>query len=322
MRLPENDWAFAGLELRTQSDYEKVYGNSNFSGKVHDSSLLYRWQWELVADACIDLSQSEADDSNHHLLITWLLNAAIVLEGESSERCYRVIASYLKDENPRIREWAALACTDERNPKRSIEWIVPLLDDSNRRVRLSAVSGLRILSAYSAAPLDALLDALIHEDEEVRLFASGALGSMAYFGHAADDIFDRLLDVHKNDPSLNVRVRALYDMANFESQHHRLVPFIRAAMQRSEVEYREAAVDALMNNDSFDIDICLEIVFAGVSDPSTSVREANCWLLQSLDVNLLVPHRERLETLAQSDDECIRDTADGFLSRIAYKMNK
>ena len=315
LRFPENEWAFARLELRTQSVYPTTPGAGM---KAHDPSTLYQWQWRMVGNACIELSRENPDIATRLLLIKWLRRVADTQDIKTSERYNAVIYGYLTDKNASVRQRAALYCADSRSPEQSIKMIQPLLNDPNQRVRISAASGLRILSAYSSAPLASLLGALEHDDDQVRMFAAAALGDMARNGHASVDTFNRLVELYENDPAIYVQVRALNAICQFESQRDRIAPHIRSAIANPEKEIRHEAIRMLSEIEPFDEALYLDVTLAGLQEESVDIRALACWMLRyQVITECLRPHRDLLKTLAKNEDWDIREAAKFHLSRLS-----
>ena len=325
LRLPNNGWAFDGLELRTQTDrsVNSSVRSVSMRKKVHDPSTLYLWQWRMFGEACIELSKDNPDIATRLNLIMWLRRAADTQDFEVSSRYYDVLYGYLTDQNSRVRQLSALLCTDPNSPELSTDMIQPLLDDPNQRVREYAIAALGVLAKHSSAPFTSLLTALEHDDDEVRRRAVIGLLRMEHYGHAPEDIFDRFVELYENDSSVAVQGQALNAIFNSKLQREQLAAFMRSAIIHPEEEIRLGAISTLSGIEPVEEALYLEIALVGLQDESKKVHRRACYILRhEIDTELLRPHLDLLKTLATDENQDCREAAEFHLSRLSEGIDE
>lgn len=317
LRLGNTETIFSELERRAQVDVGDF--NPAVTGMMmFDSTSLKQWQWRLVGDACVELKKGDPDVLNRRLLLLWLSHASTNIVGDDGERFFRAMLSFLEDADPGIRRDAAILCADARSPKIALESIRPLLDDPIQQVRVGAVSGLWVLGRYSPAPVPVLVEALNHNDREVRKHATAALGSIAEHGEEPTEVFETLVDVYRSDSDVRVQAQALSAICKFESKRARAYEFMREAFSSPESVLREEAISSLtMMMDQFDEAFDLDFALRGLNDESQHVRLDAVWLLDArISTESLRPHQELLQGFAESDDEEVRRAVRQQLFRI------
>ncbi len=316
LRLGDNHGLFAELDRRTQTDIGKFHPYAT-GMLVTDPESLYHWQWRLVGNACVELKNGDTDVVDRQLLLEWLHRASTNVIGEDADRFSRATVPFLEDDDPGIRRTAALYCADARSPEHAVESIRPLLDDPIQQVRLGAISGLRLLGHYSPAPVPVLVEALKHDDGEVRAHAAAALGSIARYGEEPAEVFETLVDIYRSDSDVQVQAYALGALCEFESQRERAYEFMREAFSSTESVMREEASSSLVMMEQFDEAFDLEFALLGLNDESPDVRSLAAWLLTArISTDSLRPHQELLRGFAESDDENVRGAVRQHLSRI------
>ncbi len=316
LRLGDTQALFAELDRRTQIDVSEF--NPYFTGMLMtDPESLYQWQWRLVGSACVELKKGDTDVLDRQLLLLWLNRASTNIVGDDADRFFRATLSFLGDVDPGIRSDAAIYCADARSPEIALESIRPLLDDPIQQVRLRAITGLRLLGHYSPAPVPLLVEALKHDDGEVRLYATGALGSIAKFGEEPTEVFETLVDIYRSDSDVRVQAQALSALCKFESQRARAYEFMREAFWSTESALREEAIWSLSMMEQFDEAFDLEFALQGLNDESPDVRSQAAWLLNvRISTDSLRPHEELLRGFAKSDDENVRGAVRQHLGRM------
>jgi HEAT repeat protein len=243
------------------------------------------------------------------------------LTDDESDSLHQHQLLFLSSNDPGVRSKATLYCANANYPQRSIDAIQPLLDDPIQRVRLNAVSGLRILGRYTLAPVEVLLNALKHSDPNVRMHASSALGSIAKYNQEPAGAFDALVSVYETDDSPRVRGQALQDLCDFSSQLPETQAHIRAAIRSPDAEVRAGAMWALSSIDTFDTQFEFEATLSAIQDQSADVRDPASWLLQNrIKSDALAPHLELLKSLASSEDEFVRKASRLHLLQMSEKV--
>ena len=316
LRLGDTEALFAELDRRTQINVSEF--NTYFPGMlVTDPESFYQWQWRLVGDACVELKKGDPDVLDRQLLLEWLYRASTHVIGDDADRFFRATLSFLEDADPGIRRTAAIYCADARSPETALESIRPLLDDPIQQVRVGAVSGLWVLGRYSPAAVPVLVEALNHNDREVRAGAAAALGSIAEHGEEPTEVFETLVDVYRSDSDVRVQAQALRAICKFESQRARAHEFMREAFSSPESVLREEAVESLVTMDQFDEAFDLDFALRGLDDESLDVRFFAAWLLnERISTESLRPYQELLRGFAESDDENVRGAVRQQLLRI------
>ena len=317
LRLGDTEALFAELDRRTQINVSGEF-NTYFPGMlVTDPASLYQWQWRLVGNACVELKKGDPDVLNRRLLLLWLHRASTNIVGDDAERFLRANLSFLEDADPGIRSDAAVYCADARSPELALESIRPLLDDPIQQVRLGAITGLRLLGSYSPAPVPVLVEALKDDDGEVRLYATGALGSIAKYGEEPTEVFETLVDIYRSDSDVRVQAQALSAICMFVSQRERAYEFMREAFSSPESALREEAISSLTSMEQFDEAFDLEFALQGLNDESPYVRLLSAWLLNvRISTDSLRPHQELLRGFADSDDDNVRGAVRQHLRRM------
>ena len=316
LRLDDNQALFAELDRRTQINVSEF--NTYFPGMlVTDPESLYQWQWRLVGNACVELKKGDTDVLDRQLLLLWLYRASTHVIGEDADRFFRATLSFLGDDDPGIRRTAAIYCADARSPEIALGSIRLLLDDPIQQVRIGAMSGLRLLGHYSPAPVPVLVEALHHNDREVRAHAAAALGSIAEYGEEPTEVFETLVDIYRSDSDVRVQAQALSAICKFESQRARAYDFMREAFSSPESVLREEAIESLVTMDQFDEAFDLDFALRGLNDESPDVRFFAAWLLnERISTVSLSPHQELLREFAKSDDEDVRGAVKKHLGRM------
>lgn len=309
LRLEDNRAFFAELDRRTQVDVGELYPDSAtyFSFMVTVPASLYQWQWRLVGDTCVALETGDNNVLDRQLLFEWLHRASASVTGEDADRFFRATLSYLEDADPGIRRKAAIYCADSRSPEIAVTAIRPLLDDPIQQVRVGAVTGLRSLGSDSSAPVPVLVEALKHDDGEVRLNAAAALGSIAKYGEEPTGVIETLVGVYRSDSEVRVQAQALSAICKFESQRARAHEFMREAFLSPESALREEAISSLTMMEQFDEAFDLEFALRALNDESPNVRLSASWLLGRISTDSLRPHQELLGRFTDSDDESVRE---------------
>ncbi len=316
LRLEDNQAFFAELDRRTQINVSEFYSDAD-GMMVTDVKVLYQWQWRLVGNTCVELKNGDPDVLDRQLLLEWLYLASTNIIGDDAERFFRATLPFLEDDDPGIRRTAAIYCADARSLEIAMESIRPLLDDPIQQVRVGAISGLRLLGHYSPAPVPVLVEALKHDDGEVRVYATAALGSIAKYGEEPTEVFETLVDIYRSDSDVRVQAQALSAICEFESQRERAYEFMREAFSSPESVMREEAISSLTSMEQFDEAFDLEFTLKGLNDESQYVRADAAWLLNGrISTDSLRPHKELLRGLAESDDENVRGAVRKHLGRI------
>ena len=316
LRLEDNQAFFAELDRRTQIDVSKFYPDVT-GMMVTDVEVLYQWQWRLVGNTCMKLKEGDTDVLDRRLLLRWLSRASTNIIGDDADKFFRAMLSFLEDADPGLRRDAAIYCADARSPEVALAYIRPLLNDPIRQVRIGAMSGLQLLGHYSPAPVPVLVEALKHDDREVRAHAAAALGFMAKNLEEPTEIFEMLVDIYRSDSEARVRAQALSAICKFESQRARAYEFMREAFSSAESVIREEAISSLTTMDQFDEAFDLEFALRGLDDESQYVRLDAVWLLDArISTESLRPYQELLRGFAESDDENVRGAVRQQLLRI------
>lgn len=309
LRLDDNEWAFAALQDRVLPDVSKYDPGAT-------GSALYAWQWRKVANACIDLLGDKPLPADRIELVQWLWLTLGSLDENDARRVHREMISLLSDENAQVRAFAVQSCAHSRFPEDSVKAIRPLLDDANPRVRNSAVTALWIL-AVGHEPFPTLLEALQHEDWQVRRSVASALKSIVKSGRhqpTPKGTYQALVASYENDAHAEVRAMALSALCKFPADDY-IRTALRQALDNSEAVIRAEARWQLAGA-QFEPQLVLTAVLSGVTDESASVREPSLWLLENkIPSESLRPHLDWLRSLAASDDEPVRKAARAHLER-------
>ena len=318
LKLENNQAFFAELDRRTQTDVSNLYPDSDSTGLlVTDSESLYQWQWRFIGNICIDLMKDDSDVLDRQMLYAWFYFASISVPVEDAHRIFRATIPLLADDDPRIRGLAVIYCADSRFSEEAVEAISPLFDDPIQQVRLSAVNGLGTIGMHNSAPLPILVDALNHEDAQVRAGAAAHLGVIANTGEEPKLAFETLVNVYETDSDVEVRAEALGAIWEFKSHRKRAIEYLREAFSSTESVMREKAMYLLSIMDQFDEAFDLEFALKGLTDESAGVRSGAAWILQSrISTDSLRPHVEFLRELLDSGDEELQGMMWLLLKRI------
>jgi len=174
-----------------------------------------------------------------------------------------------------------------------------------------------LLGRYSPAPVPVLVEALKHDDREVRAYAAAALGSIAKYGEEPTEVFEMLVHIYRSDSEVLVQGGALSAICKFESQRERAYEFMREAFSSTESVMREQAIWSLTMMEQFDETFDIEFALQGLNDESPHVRSQAAWLLNvRISTDSLRPHQELLREFAESDDENVRGAVRQHLRRI------
>ena len=261
----------------------------------------------FIGNTCIDLIDDDSNVFERHILFDWLYRASTSIPVEDADRFFQATISFLADDDPGIRERAAIFCADGRYSKEAVEAIRPLLNDPVQQVRLSAVTGLGVIGMYSPAPLSILVDALEHEDTQVRVRAAETLGLDAEYIEEPKAVFETLVNVYETDSDVEVRAGALGAICSFESRRERAIEYMREAFWSTESLMREKAIESLTMMEQFDESFELEFALKGLTDESADVRFWAAWIIESrISTDSLRPHEEFFRKLADTGDEELR----------------
>jgi HEAT repeat protein len=309
LRVDDRPWVVDGIQYHiTETHTHPALGTPMH---VPSDERLWQWQWRLLARSILMRIEDEARVSQRTAYHSWLAVVADV-GGDAALRqaCMDALARELSHPDANVRYSAAIYSVNYEDIDGSINRAVGLLDHDDSRTRIAGVTSLRIIAVRTGHGVPALIDALEHEDAEVRMSALSAIGSTAKYFRPVPEAFD---PVHalEHDDSGDVRYMRVQTLANLQSDDDAWNT-IHGALRDEDPHVRRGGLDAAAERHPRPPAVSL-LMLECLDDPDADVRQTAAWILPYIDSDVLLRHAEMLESFLNHDDPTVRDAVRRFI---------
>lgn len=311
LRVDDRPWVIEGIQYHITEYFE----HPDFMPAIpyYCESRLWRWQWRLLGRTALQRMAIEDRSDIRGGYHQWL---AVIRDcedcGPIRDDVMQALIAEMSHDDVGVRRSAVFFGTDHRDPEGSTRRAMAMLEDDDPRTRVGAVSVLWTLGHDYEPAKNALLEAITHEDPEVRsmaVFAIGSIGEEVHFPEGEAALYGL-----KDDPSGEVRryrVKSLARMQHESDARHTIADALR-----SEDPYeRSGGVYAGYDMESRPLYISAMII-ERLGDESDIVRDMAVWLVEYLTVEELATRKETLRSLLGHDDEAVRYAASNALRRL------
>ncbi len=329
-QFEQDDAVITAIDGRMSVEHEHPI----FAGPmlVPEKAQLFEWQWRWLAARVIDLL---ADDdlmaSHRDMYFSWASTMQEFLAEDEAlrNRLTAAIVRFLSHRSPNARGAAAIYGVDVSDPAGTIERLVPLFDgpgaDTDLRVRRAGVTGLQLLLHYTGSELaiDALIDALDHDEIEVKTAAAAALGSFARYNEGDWPVAEEALRkaIERTDGEIGEHREWMIAGFGAFAEQEELKPLLHKWLTSDDPHTRAGALRVLMDkNIPLDRYVGYVVAELHIDDPTPGTFSSQ-WLLRRCDPWLLTPFETQIAQLLQHDDDATRDAARSALSRIGKQRD-